>query len=160
MTAEATPELHANLEQVAFLLGSWAGEGAGEYPTIAGFPYVEQVTFSHDGRPFLAYQQRTVRTDTNGQSHAELGYLRAIGAGRVELVTVAPNGIGVAEEGTVEGTTIDTASTAVMRTSTAKEVTAIGRTFVVEDDVLRYTLRLAAVGQPLQHHLEAVLRRV
>jgi hypothetical protein len=44
-------------------------------------------------------------------------------------------------------------------TATAKRVTALQRHFELDGDRLSYTLDMAAVGQPLQHHLAAEFHR-
>jgi hypothetical protein len=54
---------------------------------------------------------------------------------------------------------MELASTATARTATAKEVTRLRRVFELREGVLAYTLAMAAVGQPLVHHLAAELHR-
>ena len=158
-----TRDVHHDIAPLAFLLGTWSGRGRGDYPTIEAFEYDETVTFAQAGKPFLAYMQRTSRPSDGFPLHAEAGYWRLTPSGRVELVVAHPSGIAEVAEGTFEaspgGGTIELCSTSVTTTGTAKEVTAIERRFVVEGDVLTYTLRMAAVGQPLTHHLEARLER-
>jgi hypothetical protein len=157
------PELHPNVQELAPLLGTWAGRGAGEYPTIEPFEYTEEVVFSHVGKPFLAYAQKTKAVADGRPLHAETGYLRVPQRGRVELVLAHPNGITEIDAGTytVTGQVIDIelTSTTIGLAPSAKEVTALGRSFRVDGDQLSYTLHMGAVGQPLQHHLTAVLHR-
>jgi hypothetical protein len=148
---------------LAPLLGTWAGAGAGEYPTIPSFGYLEEVTFGHVGKPFLSYGQRTRAADDGRPMHAEVGYLRVPSSGRVEMVLAHPTGITEIQEGalTVRGDVLELefTATSIGLTASAKDVTALSRSFRIADDELTYTLRLGAVGQPLQHHLAATLHR-
>lgn len=152
--------LHADVASLGFLLGTWRGEGHGEYPTIASFDYREEITFAHVGKPFVAYSQRTWALDDGRPLHAETGYWRAAPDGAVELVLAHPTGIAEVYAGRVDGHTITLATTSVVTTATAKEVKALERDITVEDDALRYAVRMAALEVPLIHHLAATLHRV
>jgi hypothetical protein len=156
--------LHPDVAVLAPLLGTWEGSGTGEYPTIDSFSYRESITFTHVGKPFLAYTQRTRHPETGLPMHAESGYLRVPGPGSIEIVMAQPTGLTEIYAGAVVGgdapLVIDVRSTSIGSTPSAKEVTITERTISVTGDDLHYTFRMAAMGQPLQHHLSATLQRV
>lgn len=166
--AMTTPAVHPGIAAIAVLIGTWRGHGHGEYPTIEPFDYEETLTISHVGKPFLAHAQRTVDASDGRALHAEVGYWRIACPGSVELVVSHPTGVAEVQEGSAaslqaenrEGLRLRLRTRAVVCTGSAKEVSAIERDVDVLGDRLDYSLRMAAVGQPLTHHLRAELRRV
>lgn len=160
---QADAPLHAALDNIGWLVGSWRGLGVGGYPTIEPFRYEQELTFSHDGRPFLAYDSRAWLIDDDGErikpSGRESGFWRATDGG-LEVVLSHPTGIVEVYVGEVAFTKIDLATDVVARTSTAKDVTAMKRLYGKVEEDLAYAIDMAAVGQPLQSHLSARLQRV
>jgi hypothetical protein len=157
--------MHPDVEPLAPLVGTWVGEGAGDYPTIDDFGYTEEISFGHVGKPFLMYRQATLLASTGLPAHGETGFLRVVagGEGKLELVMVHPGGIAEIAEGELvaqpDGVSVHLASTSVVCTPTAKQVTSVERRITVAGDTLRYELAMGAVGQAHQHHLTAELRR-
>lgn len=154
-------DLHPNLTPLAALLGTWRGTGQGEYPTIEPFTYGDEWEFSHSGKPFIAFVQRT-RSPQGVPMHTESGYLRMPSPGVVEIVVALP--MGQVEIGT--GTVTDDGSPCTIRTDSDVRVTPSGkrvdrivRTFTLRGDQLELTLSMDAVGVGLTHHLSSLLRR-
>jgi hypothetical protein len=166
----AAPALHGALEPLSFLVGTWRGAGVGGYPTIEEFRYEQEVVFSHDGRPFLHYATRSWILDAEGgrvrPAASEVGWWR-IGAEprSVEVMLAHHSGVVEIYHGTAEFSKVELATDVVARTQTAKEVTGFHRLYGLvggEDGGprdLAYAIDMAAVGQLLQPHLSARLRR-
>jgi hypothetical protein len=157
------PDLHPGVAVLAPLLGTWTGTGAGGYPTIEPFGYLEDIAFGHTGKPFLTYTQRTMASDDGRPLHAETGFVRVPSPGWIEFVIAHPTGVTEIDEGTLsvagDALDIEVGSTSIGLTSSAKEVTAVARSIHVRGDELAYTLSMGAVGVPLVQHLTAALNR-
>lgn len=148
---------------MAWLLGTWRGEGVGGYPTIADFRYGQELTFSHVGTPQLDYRSRTWSLSEDRPLNREAGWWRPVPGTptAVELVVAHPTGLVEISVGTVTGSRVELSTDLLARTATAKEVTALHRLYgLIEGGDLAYAIDMAAVGQPLQPHLSARLRRV
>jgi hypothetical protein len=162
---DGTPAPHPLLAPVLDLLGTWQGQGTGTYPTIeSDFTYAQEVTFTHDGRPFLHYEARAWLIDADGTplrpSARESGWWRLQPEGRVEALITQPTGIAEISVGLATPTTVELTTEEVAVTPTAKDVKATRRRYTRTDPAtLTFTHDLAAVGQPLQHHLAARLHR-
>ncbi|HEX3751115.1 MAG TPA: FABP family protein [Streptosporangiaceae bacterium] len=156
--------LHPDLAPLAFLLGRWEGAGVGGYPTIESFQFGQEVSFSHNGKPFLSYVSRTWRLDAEGQIGeplaTESGFWRPQPDNQLEVMLAHPTGIIEIYLGGVSGTRIDMATDVVARTESAKEYTAGRRLYGLIGEDLGWAYDMAAVGQPLQSHMSAQLKRV
>lgn len=159
---EASPELHPSLVPLQFLLGRWEGAGVGGYPTIESFRFGQEVTFSHNGKPFLIYSSRTWLLDGDGVPGRplamETGFWRPQPDGKLEVLLAHPTGITEIYLGDVTGTKIEMSTDMVARTASAKEVTAGHRLYGLVGADLAWAYDMAAVGEPLQPHLSAQLK--
>jgi len=160
---EIPADLHPDLIPVAFLLGQWHGNGHGDYPTIEAFEFGQEAGFTHDGRPFLHYFSRTWLIEEDGSAGRplalETGFLRPRQDHEVELLLTHQSGFAEIYYGSVDGARLVLSTDAVVRTSSAKEYVAGHRMYgLVEGDLL-WTFDMAAVGQELQPHIWARLRR-
>ncbi|HEY7143426.1 MAG TPA: FABP family protein [Streptosporangiaceae bacterium] len=157
-------EPHPGLAPLARLLGRWEGAGVVGYPTIESARFGQEISFGHNGKPFLSYQSRTWLLDEDGRIGRplamEYGFWRPQPDGQLEVVLAHPTGITEIYLGTITGRKIEMATDAVVRTATAKEVTAGRRLYGMIGADLAYAYDMAAVGQPLQSHLSAQLKRV
>ncbi len=163
------PDLHPALLGLLPFVGVWRGRGGGDYPTIESFGYAQQIRFSHDGRPFLFYESRAWLLADDGTpirpSHREVGWWRPVlvdGKATDELEVLLTNPTGVMElyVGRIGPMRVELVTDAVVRTVTAKEVSAGQRLYGIVDGALLYAHEMAAVGQPMGPHLSAKLNRV
>ena len=157
-------ELHPSLVPLQFLIGRWEGAGVVGYPTIESANFGQEISFSHVGKPFLIYGSRTWLLEADGTIGRplamETGYWRPQPAGGLEVLLAHPTGITEIYLGRITGTKIEMATDAVVRTATAKEVTAGQRLYGLIGADLGWAYDMAAVGQPLQSHVSAQLKRV
>jgi hypothetical protein len=157
------PPAHPDLAPLLFLLGRWEGAGVGGYPTIDSFQFGQEIVFSHNGKPFLSYVSRSWLLDAEGKVgrplSTEAGFWRPQPGGQVEVLLAHPTGITEIYLGEVTGTKIEMSTDVVTRTSFAKEVTAGRRLYGMVGADLAWAYDMAAVGQSLQPHLSAQLKR-
>ena len=158
-----TPALHGDVASLAFLLGTWRGEGHGGFPTIEDFRYREELVFEQVGEPYLLYRQESWDLEDGAPVHFERGFLRPGEAtGSLELCLAHPLGLTEVAHGLVQGTTIELTATAsgIGHTATGMDVAGLIRRYRVEGDGLTYELDMATGSTPMTRHLEATLSRV
>lgn len=168
MAFEISTDLHPDLMPVSWLLGTWHGNGKGEYPTIERYAFEHEAVFAHDGRSFLHYFSRTWVTDDSGErvglGELETGFLR-LGSEQddgypLELVLAHSTGYAEVWYGTAAGPRLTLVTDVVARTSTATDYTAGQRMYGLVNGDLMYAYDMAATNQPMQSHAWGRLARV
>ncbi len=163
MVFQLPDNLHPNCGPIAWLLGTWRGNGHGDYPTIDKFQYGQELIFTHDGRPFFHYMARSWIVDDEGtkvrDAAIETGFLRCPEQGKIEMLLSHSSGITELWHGEAADGRLEMATDAVVRSETAKEVVAGKRLYGNVNSELMYAYDMAAMGQELQPHLWARLKR-
>jgi hypothetical protein len=167
MVFQLDASLHTDLAPLAWLVGRWAGAGLVGYPTMESARFGQEVVCSHDGRRFLRWESRSWLLDDDGNQvrplATELGFWRPAAAeddADVELLLAHPTGFLELYAGSAEPAKVELATDGVMRSPDAKEYTAAKRMYGYVGGNLMWVMDMAAVGQPMQSHLSAELKRV
>ncbi|HEX7805680.1 MAG TPA: FABP family protein [Cellulomonas sp.] len=172
---------------LAWLVGRWHGEGVVGYPGIDESAFTQDVEFTHDGGPYLAYTS-TIRLVVAPDDAAALvdpdaavtaaepgpvwstesGYWRVpperpegltADQAPVEVLLADPSGHLSLYLGAVGNGRIDLVSDLVARTASAVEVTAGKRLYGLVHGDLMWAFDLAAFGNPMQTYASARLVR-
>jgi nitrobindin-like protein len=161
---ELTADLPAELVPLAWLIGRWEGAGVVGYPTIESVNFGQEIELQHDGRPFLGYRSQSWLLDDAGSQvrplASETGYWFPRGDGQLEVVLTSSYGVAEIHVGTVEGPRVTLHTDLVARSPHAPEYTAATRMYGLVEGDLMWVLDMAAVGQPMQSHASAQLKRV
>lgn len=168
MVFQLDTTLHPDLAPLAWLVGAWAGAGVVGYPTIESQNFGQEVVCAHDGRPFLTWQSRTWLLDAAGERvrplATETGFWRVVEEAadgtNVELLLAHPTGFVEMYAGRAEPAKVELRTDGVMRSPFAKEYSAGHRLYGYVGGNLMWVMDMAAVGQPLQSHVSAELKRV
>ena len=191
MPIQLDADLPAPLIPLAWLVGRWAGAGVAGYPTMEGdLRFGQEVSFVHDGRPFLTYTSHTWLLDDDGRQvrplASESGYWRpaaaqpgehaenadadtedadavgaeAISSNPIEVLLAHPSGYVEIYHGAVDGPRVTLETDAVVRTRTAQDYAAATRMYGLVEGDLLWVMDMAAGGVRLTSHASARLKRV
>ena len=165
MPFEIPPNIHPSCAPLAWLIGTWAGNGHGEYPTIEDFQFGQEILFQQDGRPFIHFMSRSWIVDAEGnvvrEAAQETGFIRPQADRTLEVVMAHNTGFVEVWHGELhpEQPRFEIVSDAVARTATAKEYAGGKRLYGYVNGDLLYAFDMAAMGQELQPHTHAQLKR-
>jgi hypothetical protein len=163
MTFTIPENLHPSLIPLAWIVGTWTGQGRGEYANTSGFQFAQEVSFNHDGRDFLNYFSRSWIIDDNDEivrpAASEVGFWRIKQNNVLEVLLAHNSGIAEGWVGIVNGAKIQIEMDQGYSSPTAKIVTAGSRLYGLVEGELFTSYDMSADGQNLQSHIWSTLKR-
>lgn len=166
MPFEIPDNIHPRVAPLAWLIGTWRGTGQGDYPTIDGFTFGQEMSFQQDGRPFISYVSRSWILDAEGnvvrEAAQETGFFRPQEDRSLEVVMAHNTGFVEIWAGQLHESQprFEIVTDAVARTGTAKEYAGGTRLYGYVEGDLMYAFDMAAMGEELQPHTWGRLQRV
>ncbi|MBB2892802.1 heme-binding beta-barrel domain-containing protein [Flexivirga oryzae] len=163
MPIELDTSMHPDLAPLAWLLGQWEGTGVAGYPDLPTVNFAQEVSCTHDGRPFLRWETRSWVLDEGGDRgepfETELGFWRPLPNDEVELVLSHPTGVTELYYGKTQPARAELRTDGVLRSPVAREYTAAHRLYGYVNGGLMWATDMAALGHPLQSYSSAQLQR-
>jgi len=184
MTFAIPDGLAPEVYPLAWLVGRWSGEGVVGYPGIEETAFTQEVEFSHDGGPYLAYTS-TIRLVVAPDDAAAIDSPQDEGDGPVwstesgywrvpperpdgldeakfpvEVLLADPSGHVSVLVGEVGNGRIDLASDLIARVPSGADVSASKRLFGLVHGDLMWAHDMAAFGNPMQSYASAKLVRL
>lgn len=154
-------------EELRVLVGTWKGEGRGQFPTIDAFRYWEETAFCENaGEMLVHFEQRSWLLDDEGEIvkplHWESGFFIPADDGQIDLLN-AQNSRRVE---VLRGMSGFESRSWFLRTRSVlhgydRRMMETTRNFEVSGDTLRYEICMATDKvSEIQPHLEAELKRI
>ncbi|MBU7598181.1 FABP family protein [Streptomyces sp. XM4193] len=162
---EIPSDLHPDLVPLVFLLGDWTGAGVADFPGEEKCNFGQEVTFSHDGRPFLEYVSHSWVLDEKGEKvrplESESGFWHVRENRQIEIVMVRDRGVvevwyGQLAEGKPQ---IDLATDAVARLASAGEYSGGKRLYGYVKSDLMWVGEKATPEVPMRPYMSAHLKK-
>ncbi len=170
---------HPELAHLSWLIGTWVGVGVVGYPSMeSDIQVAQELVIAHDGRPFLSHWSRTWQLDSHGERikplAVESGFWRPRPNNEAEFLLAHPTGFleswfgtvtvtGIEEVGDtaiISGARIILELDALVRTTSAKEVTSGQRMYgLVEGGDLGWVYDMQTPNTPMTSHASFRLSR-
>ena len=148
------------------LVGTWIGEGRGEFPGVTSFDYHETLVFARRDEKNLAYEQRAQKRYDGGTeyipSHWESGFISILEDNHLQMANIQIGGRNEILVGSVESIDDMFRIHFVSKTlNNDPRMVSTTRTFELEGDTLRYDMAMHTTKvKQLTPHLKSVLQRV